>query len=241
MSDGERHVTEYEKYIRTEGLLSLQKAPDELVCHDELAFQIVHQVEELWMKLCQHELALAARLIDDDRLTEARDTLHRMYLICGLMAQQMRLLETMSPRAYFIVRSALGRGSGQESPGFNALLVQPQILRKATRALLGRKQVKLIDLHREPTRDPETFALLEALVDFDEGFQHFRQVHLALVRRIIGGRTPSLKGAPAELLEHGVRQCFFPELWLVREQLFRDFTPGPPLFDGDEDDEPHHH
>lgn len=241
MSDGEREITEYEKYIRTEGLLGLQKAPDALVCHDEMAFQIVHQVEELWMKLCQHELALAARRIEADRLAEARNTLHRMYLICRLMADQLRLLETMSPRAYFIVRSALGRGSGQESPGFNALLVQPAALRKATRALLSRRGVKLIDLHRDPERDPELFALLEALVDFDEAFQQFRQRHLALVKRIIGGRTPSLKGAPAELLEHGLRQCFFPELWLVREQLFRDFVPGPSLFDDDDDDDHHHH
>lgn len=239
MSD-EQGITEYEKYIRTGPLLGLQKTADALVCHDELAFQIVHQVEELWMKLCQHELALAARLIEGDRLSEARATLHRMYLICGLMADQLRLLETMSPRAYFTVRSALGRGSGQESPGFNALLEQPAALRTATRALLKRRAVKLIDLHRDPARSPEMFALVEALVDFDEAFQHFRQRHLALVRRIIGGRTPSLKGAPAELLEHGVRQTFFPELWLVREQLFRDFTPGPPLFE-DDVDETHHH
>lgn len=240
MSDGEREITEYEKYIRTEALLDLQKAPDALVCHDELAFQMVHQVEELWMKLCQHELALAVTLVDADRIIEARNTLHRMYLICQLMADQLRLLETMSPRAYFTVRGALGRGSGQESPGFNALLAQPQRLRAATRALLGRRGVKLIELHREPARDPAMFAYVEALVDFDEAFQHFRQRHLALVKRIIGGRTPSLKGAPAELLEHGVRQVFFPELWLVREKLFGDFTPGPSLFD-DEDDEPHHH
>lgn len=240
----EREITEYEKYIRTEELLSLQKAPEELVCHDELAFQIVHQVEELWMKLCQRELALAVERIDGDRLAEARNTLHRMYLICRLMADQLRLLETMSPRAYFTVRSALGRGSGQESPGFNALLVQPAALRTATRALLTRRKVKLIELHREPTREPELFALLEALVDFDEAFQQFRHRHLMLVRRIIGGRTPSLKGAPAELLEHGTRQTFFPELWLVREQLFRDFVPGPSLYEddggGDDDGSRHH-
>ena len=236
----EREITEYEKYIRTEELLGLQKTADDLVCHDEMAFQVVHQVEELWMKLCQHELALATRLIEADRLAEARTTLHRMYLICRLMADQLRLLETMSPRAYFTVRSALGRGSGQESPGFNALLVQPAALREATKALLARRAVKLIDLHREPARAPELFALLEGLVDFDEAFQQFRHRHLVLVRRIIGGRTPSLKGAPADLLEHGTRQTFFPELWLVREQLFRDFVPGPSLFDDDEGG-PHHH
>lgn len=235
-----RPLTEYEQYIRTEPLLRLQKTPDELSCHDELAFQIVHQVEELWMKLCQHELLLAERLIDDDRLSEARATLYRMYVICRLMGDQMRILETLSPRAYFTVRAGLGRGSGQESPGFNALLTESQRLRRACRAALRRHEVKLLELHRDPSRDPVLYALTEALVDFDEAFQAFRQRHLALVKRIIGGRTPSLKGAPAELLEHGVKHMFFPELWLVREALFRDFMPGPSLFDEEEPD-PHAH
>ena len=50
-------LTEYEKYIRTEELLSLQKAPDALTCHDEMQFQVVHQASELWMKLIEHELS----------------------------------------------------------------------------------------------------------------------------------------------------------------------------------------
>jgi tryptophan 2,3-dioxygenase len=35
-------LTDYEKYVRTEELLALQKAPDALTCRDELQFQIVH-------------------------------------------------------------------------------------------------------------------------------------------------------------------------------------------------------
>ncbi len=226
-------TTEYERYIRTEALLTLQKTADERVCHDELAFQIVHQVEELWMKLALEELALAERLMTQDRINEARDTFSRVHVLMGLMGEQMRVLETMSPRAYFVVRAALGRGSGQESPGFNQLLACPPPLRAALKALLARHGVGLLALHRDPSLRPDLFALTEAMVDVDEGFQRFRYRHLSLVRRIIGGRTPSLKGAPAELLEHGVKQVLFPELWLVREALFRDFVPGPSL----EDDE----
>ena len=40
-------LTDYEKYIRTEELLALQKAPEALTCHDELQFQVVHQAHEL--------------------------------------------------------------------------------------------------------------------------------------------------------------------------------------------------
>ena len=44
-------LTDYEKYIRTDELLALQKPADCLTCHDELQFQVVHQAAELRMKL----------------------------------------------------------------------------------------------------------------------------------------------------------------------------------------------
>ena len=55
-------LTDYEKYIRTEELLSLQKAPEALTCHDELQFQVVHQAHELqtWR---QRHLMLVYRII----------------------------------------------------------------------------------------------------------------------------------------------------------------------------------
>lgn len=229
-----RPETEYARYIRTGPLLALQKSPAELACHDELAFQIVHQVEELWMKLALHEQQQAAQLIDDGLLEAARVAVHRMYLLVELMSTQLRILETMSPRAYFTVRAQLGRGSGQESPGFNALLDTADTLRHALNRILRSREVDLLELQRDPAREPALFALTEVMVDYDQAFQHFRYRHLALVRRIIGGRTPSLKGAPAELLQHGVQQVFFPELWLVREALFRDYVPGPSLYGGSE-------
>ncbi len=222
-------MTEYERYIRTNELLALQKQPGELSCPDELAFQLVHQVEELWMKLALHELARVCSLLDEDRLTEAVGLLRRVHVLEELMSSQFRVLHSLSPRAYFDIRAGLGHGSGQESPGFNRMLEAPTELRPAFQRLLKRRGVELLALHRDPASDPELFTLTEALVDVDQAFQDFRYQHLALVRRIIGGRTPSLKGVPAELLEHGVKQVWFPELWLVREHLFRDFTPGPPL------------
>lgn len=235
---GAPRETEYEKYIRTTPLLALQKRPDELVCHDELAFQMVHQVEELWMKLCLHEVAYAVGLIEADRLVEAHATLARACTLIELMGAQFKVLESLSPRAYFTVRNALGRGSGQESPGFNRLLEEPKALNVAFKAALLRHGRALLDLHRDPSLDPPLFALAEILIDFDAGFGHFRYRHLSLVRRIIGGRTPSLKGPPAELLEHGVKQVLFPELWLVREALFRDFVPGPSLYGTDDPENP---
>ncbi len=46
----------------------------------------------------------------------------RVHLIQQMMIQQIALLETMSPKEYQAIRTRLGNGSGQESPGFRVLL-----------------------------------------------------------------------------------------------------------------------
>jgi tryptophan 2,3-dioxygenase len=42
--------SDYERYLRTDELLALQKSEDEWVHRDELLFQTVHQSSELWLK-----------------------------------------------------------------------------------------------------------------------------------------------------------------------------------------------
>jgi tryptophan 2,3-dioxygenase len=42
-------ATDYERYLRTDELLSLQKAPNAVVHRDEHLFQTVHQASELWL------------------------------------------------------------------------------------------------------------------------------------------------------------------------------------------------
>lgn len=218
-------LTEYEKYIRTEGLLALQKAADELSCHDEMQFQIVHQVAELWMKLIEFEVRHMAELLSEDRLALATSTLRRIGRIQRLVAVQLDLLDTMSPKAYMTVRAGLGRGSGQESPGFRTLLRLPgEIMWPAFEGVLERQGVSLREIYEEPEAQHELFSLCEGLVDYDQLLQAWRHRHLMLVYRIIGVGTPSLKGKPSDLLAHGMKQRFFPKLWEVRDELFADWT-----------------
>ncbi|HKE14198.1 MAG TPA: tryptophan 2,3-dioxygenase family protein [Kofleriaceae bacterium] len=218
-------LTEYEKYIRTEGLLALQKSPDELSCHDEMQFQIVHQVAELWMKLVEFEVRHMADLLGQDQIALATSTLRRIGRIQRLVAQQLDLLDTMSPKAYMTVRAGLGRGSGQESPGFKTLLRLPgEVMWPAFEAVLDRRALSLRQIYEEPEEQHEMFALAEGLVDYDQLLQAWRHRHLMLVYRIIGVGTPSLKGKPSDLLAHGMKQRFFPRLWAVRDELFADWT-----------------
>ena len=53
-------ASDYERYLRTDELLSLQKTAEERVHHDELLFQTVHQSSELWLKFATTEVDEAA-------------------------------------------------------------------------------------------------------------------------------------------------------------------------------------
>src|SRR4029078_4079170 len=59
-------ATDYERYLRTDELLALQKTPAEVFHRDEHLFQTVHQSTELWLKLACLELEQATDLIDAD-------------------------------------------------------------------------------------------------------------------------------------------------------------------------------
>jgi tryptophan 2,3-dioxygenase len=223
-----RHLTDYEEYIRTDELLALQKVPEHLSCHDEMQFQIVHQVAELWMKLCEHELAASALNMTNAEPLRALRKLERVHQLQKLLLDQLSLLDTMSPKDYMIIRGALGRGSGQESPGFRRMLAMPDEVWPSFESLLVKRDTSLRQLYEEPERNLDLFLVAEALIEYDQQLQLWRQRHLILVFRQIGVGTPSLKGKPSELLAEGLKHRFFPELWMVRDELFDAWTRSHP-------------
>ena len=217
--------TDYELYIRTGELLALQKPPGGLACHDEMQFQIVHQVAELWMKLIGHEVEHVVAQVREDRLVDAMHALKRIHGIQRLLLAQMDLLDTMAPKDYMTIRTVLGRGSGQESPGFRHMLRVPQeLMWPALEGLLARRNVSVREVYEHHDEHPGLYHVCEGYLDFDQHLQSWRQRHLLLVYRIIGAGTPSLKGKPSELLEQGMRHRFFPALWEVRDEVFAEWT-----------------
>lgn len=209
---------DYEAYLRTDALLKCQKSFSEFVNPDELQFQIVHQVEELWMKL------LIGTLLDiDDHMAAGRThrvltLFDRAHRVMRLMTEQLGLLETMSPRDYQEIRLQLGNGSGQESPGFRILLHMPQQLWPTFEAhyLKGRT---VRDVYDTSYGHDEAYAVAEAMMEFDELFQKFRWHHIFLIHRTIGMGSASLKGRSVDLLQEGAQHRFFPALWEVRSAM----------------------
>jgi tryptophan 2,3-dioxygenase len=189
-------MLDYGIYLQCDKLLSCQKPLDELATHDELQFQLVHQVEELWMKQIIFTLIDVMEKLSAGKSIAVLSQMKRVHMIQRLMIQQLDLLETMSPKEYQEIRLQLGNGSGQESPGFVTLLKMPKDI------------WHLFEKHYLVER--------EQTVNDDELMQKFRWNHIFLIRRSIGIDANSLKGRPVEILQTGARQQFFPELWDVR-------------------------
>lgn len=225
------HVpTDYELYLRVPELLSLQKPPAERACPDELMFQVVHQTAELWMKLLDHELHEFIRSLDEQELQlhVAQTALHRVHHIQRLLLSGLEMLYTLSPADYMRIRAVLGRGSGQESPGFRRMLALGGEVWPHFERLLVRSGVPLIDIYHDPRRHPALYAIAEGLLEFDLRLQEWRNRHILLVYRTIGIGTPSLKGKHSELLEKGLRTQFFPALWAVRDEVYAHWTQTHP-------------
>lgn len=218
-------TTDYERYIRTDELLALQKRPEELANPDELLFQVIHQTFELWFKVCLADVEQIVRHTGAGHAHRAAQLLRRTVLILGVLTDQLAVLETMTPADYHVIRLSLGRGSGQDSPGFGKMLQIGEPLWTAFQAALAQRGTTPFDLQREPDRHYDLFQLMQGLLDLDERFVRWRFCHFQLVRRVIGEEVKSLKGVPAAQLVHGMREYLFPELWAAVNQVTRATNP----------------
>lgn len=217
-----RHVpgeSTYEKYLRTEELLALQKPEDQLAHHDELQFQVVHQVFELWWKEAAFELRTIHQLLQRLDMVNATRLMQRVIKIQHLMLDNMRMLETMSPWDFHGFRLLLGDGAGTDSPGFHALMMLSPQLWDDFCAVLQHEQVSLPDIYMHADGYPLLLAFAEALIDYDEIFQIFRDQHIKLAKRMIGPGSVGTGGTPMHILERTLGDSFYPDLWEVRNQL----------------------
>lgn len=209
----------YEKYLRTEELLSLQKPEEELAHHDELQFQVVHQVFELWWKEAYFELRTIRKLLQGFSLPQALHLMRRVVQIQHLMLANLRMLETMSPWDFHGFRLVLADGAGTDSPGFHHLMTISPLLWEDFKGVLEHEQVSLIDVYMHADRHPLLVAFAEALTDYDEVFQLFRTQHFKLAQRMIGPGSIGTGGTPMEILARTLQDSFYPDLWEVRNQL----------------------
>ena len=139
------HALSYSQYLGLDKLLDAQRPLS--YEHDEMLFIIIHQVSELWMKLCLHELNTVVDCVRRDDLGPTFKMLARVSTIQQQLLQAWDVLATITPYDYSAFRNTLGRSSGFQSAQYRLL-----------EFLIGNKNADLIEVFRA---DPPTYEMLE--------------------------------------------------------------------------------
>src|SRR5258706_14345691 len=85
----------YSQYLNLDKLLSAQHPLS--YHHDEMLFIVIHQVSELWMKLCLHELNSTIDCVRRDDLGPTFKMLARVSTIQTQLQQSWDVLATITP------------------------------------------------------------------------------------------------------------------------------------------------
>jgi tryptophan 2,3-dioxygenase len=212
-------ASDYERYLRTDELLALQKPPEEQSHPDELLFQTVHQSSELWLKLGTTEVARATAHIKSGEIGAALRLLRRASLCLQFIVRQLDMLEQMSPWEYQTIRRVLGHGSGFDSPGFREVRRVTPALGEAFENAVSAAGLDVVEVYVQGREHEELYQLAEALIEWDERVTMWRIRHYKVVARIIGDQVVGTQGTPVEVLGKMIHHNFFPALWRARNQL----------------------
>ncbi|MGG5809188.1 tryptophan 2,3-dioxygenase [Falsiroseomonas sp. CW058] len=174
----------YGDYLGLDALLAAQKPLSGQ--HDEMLFIVIHQVQELWMKLMAHEMALAMECLRADDLRPAFKATARIGRIQKQMVEAWEVLTTMTPHDYLAFRPSLGSSSGFQSWQYRLLEIR-----------MGARDAFLLKPHRHRA---DIAALL------DEAFRAPGIYDEAL--RLLARRGLAV---PAHVLERDVTQPHAPD------------------------------
>jgi len=135
----------YGQYLHLDRLLDAQRPLS--YQHDEMLFIMIHQVSELWMKLCLHELSATVACIRRDDLGPTFKMLARVSTIQQQLLQSWDVLATITPSDYSAFRNALGKSSGFQSWQYRML-----------EFMIGNQNADMIKVFRN---DPSAYEQLE--------------------------------------------------------------------------------
>ena len=213
-------ASDYERYLRTDELLALQKPPEEMLHPDELTFQVTHQASELLMKGAAWELERARQCIHERRLTGMQRGCCGAPTRCSIIRCACSACWRPSRRTS-TTSSAPDWATAADStrPGFLALLHISPRLGDAFFEQVKNAGLTLEELYRRHAEFFELHDIAEELVDYDEHMQLFRYAHLKLAQRIIGGGVVGTMGTPVEVLKQRMEYPLYRALWDVRNEI----------------------
>jgi tryptophan 2,3-dioxygenase len=216
-------TSQYWVYMELHKLFSCQKPFKDLCNRDELQFQIVHQIEELLMKLMNYTLFDIIDCMADGQTNKVLTLFNRVNHCQSTLLFMLDFLGTMSPKDYQEIRSHLGQGSAQESPGFKIVLQQFTSLWDAyNENYLIKNSLTLEQVYDREYNHSDAFVVAEALITFEIKFRRFLSNHLEIAQRLIGKDVVSLQGNNIKNLNNRITKSYFPELWKIRSQMTND-------------------
>jgi tryptophan 2,3-dioxygenase len=151
----------YGDYLKLDLLLAAQQPVSQE--HDEVAFIVIHHVQELWLKLVAHEIEAAIASIRADHLPPAFKSLARVTRIQEQLIAAWDVMSTVTPADYLAFRSALGPASGFQS--YQYRLVEFRLGAKDPEMLLPHRHdavvhAKLTEALKGPSLYDEALRLL---------------------------------------------------------------------------------
>jgi hypothetical protein len=132
----------YSQYLNLDKLLDAQHPLS--YQHDEMLFIVIHQVAELWMKLCLHELGATVDCVRRDDLGPTFKMLARVSTIQQQLLQSWDVLATITPYDYSAFRNTWAN-----PPAFNRRSTGCWNFSSATKAPIPSRCFAAI---RKPTR-----------------------------------------------------------------------------------------
>ncbi|WP_030459991.1 hypothetical protein [Kitasatospora sp. NRRL B-11411] len=235
----------YENEIRLTEALSALVPTDLLIHPDHRLFQVVHLITEYAWAGIHHTLCDAVAALDDGDLVETGRLLRRATELGAVPVSCLRLLVDFLPQSSFLKMRELFpyNSTGLDSPGVRGIRKAAHALWESFESALSAHGMRVADLGpaAEPGWRGETGqALLAdvglALHRFDSRTTEWRQVHLAMVWQLLGGRPlaeehaegrgrpTSMRGRPLSDLERLAVRPLFPKLWLDSTARYRAFT-----------------
>ena len=146
----------YGDYLGLGKLLSAQTPlSDE---HDEMLFIVIHQIQELWIRLSIHELTFAMQCLRQDDCGTAFKALARVSRVQEQLVSVWDVLSTMTPADYLTFRDKLEGASGFQSHQYRMMEI-----------LLGARDAKTLLPHKHrPDIHGELVMAFEAPSLYDE-------------------------------------------------------------------------
>jgi len=182
----------YNNYLELDKILNSQNLRSVALgepAHEEMLFIITHQVYELWFKQINHELysvrdLLAIDDVDEKNLIYLVNRLDRVICIQGLLFDQIKVMETMTPTDFLDFMNYLFPASGFQSFQFRELEALMGLKKESRHTYNNAPYMVVFDENKKEKLEnlEESKSLLDLVNDWLERIPFLKMDHFDFVK-----------------------------------------------------------